>query len=59
MSKRSLIVSRRSSVVTQDGDLETDAHGFGCQCFIIPQHVMERFAADKKLTRRTPADCQS
>jgi Zn-dependent metalloprotease len=29
---------------------ETEGRGFGCECFIIPGDVLERFAKDKKLT---------
>lgn len=38
------------STYPQLRDLESEIHGPGCQCFIIPQDVLERFAKDKKLT---------
>ena len=39
--------SRKASV-----NLLTDSHRFGCQCFIVPASVLERFAGDKKLSAK-------
>jgi Zn-dependent metalloprotease len=39
-----------SSTTNHRDHLEPDLHRFGCQCFIVPPDVLERYANDKKLS---------
>ena len=41
---------RRSASRRDAANLLADPHPIGCQCFIIPADVLERFAGDKKLS---------
>ena len=50
MKIASLSVSSAGFVVAEQQHSGIGLQGSGCQCFIIPQDVLERFANDKKLT---------
>ena len=51
MKNRNRLLSATAPHVTHDVEgSQYGKHSGICTCFIIPQHVLERFAKDKKLT---------
>lgn len=47
-----MVCGKGSRIIRHRDDLRPGAHGFCCQCFIIPGHVLKRFAKDKKLSAK-------